>query len=93
MKPPRGIDFEPTSAGDPLALLVAAVETGRLVALLRGEGLTRNTVAELLEPGSAARLRFMLNRRVFTERESNDPDREIRSGEVLVFKARETRRP
>jgi hypothetical protein len=46
-------------------------------------------VAELLKPGSAARLRSILNRQVFTGEESYDADREIRSGEVLVFKARE----
>jgi hypothetical protein len=100
MKPPRRIHLDTTASGDPLASLISAVEAGRLVALLKGEGLTRSTVKELLKPESAERLRSILNRQVFTGRETFNAVPGIRpgglrsgDGKVLVFKAKETYRP
>jgi hypothetical protein len=65
-------------------------DVGRLVALLRGEGLTKSTLQELLRPESVAKLRGILTDRSVPEREDHNPG-PIQPGEgkVLVFKARE----
>lgn len=100
MKPPRRIKDGTAAAEDPLALLISAVHESRLVSLLRGEGLTRSTVQELLRPESAVKLRAILTERVFAEREDRDPDPESQpgrfqpeDGKVLAFKAKERFRP
>lgn len=100
VKPPRRVQVDAAAAEDPLALLISAFKAGTLVALLRGEGLTRSTVQELLRPESAAKLQAILTERVFSGREDRDPDPESQPcrfqpgyGKVLVFKARETVKP
>jgi hypothetical protein len=100
MKPPRRVQVDAAAAEDPLALLISAFKAGRLVALLRGEGLTRSTVQELLRPESAAKLRAILTERVLSGREDRNPDPESQPcrsqpgyGKVLVFNAKETLRP
>ena len=92
MKPP------PTATADgPLALLISAAKTGRLVALLRGEGLSECAVEELLRPESAATLRAVLAERLYASRDDHDPSAESQTarlqsagGKVLAFKARES---
>jgi hypothetical protein len=97
MKPPRRVKVDTAAADDPLAVLISAFKAGRLVALLRGEGLTRSTVQELLRPESAAKLRAILTEPVFSGREDRDPRPENQPrrfqpgyGKVLVFKAKAT---
>jgi hypothetical protein len=71
-----------------------AIEVGRLVALLRGEGLTERTVRELLRPESVAKLRGILTDRSFPEVEDCDPTPvESAKDNVLAFKAREAVKP
>jgi hypothetical protein len=93
MKPPRRVKVGTAASEDPLGSLISAFEAGRLVALLRGEGLTRSTVQELLRPESAAKLRAILTERVFSGREDRDPGPEGQPCKVLVFKAKETSEP
>jgi hypothetical protein len=96
VKPPRTV--AEAAAEDPLAVLISAAKAGRLVALLRGEGLTEHTVRELLMPESAERLRAYLNEGVFSVRDTPNPSPESQptrfrhgGGNVLVFsKPRET---
>jgi hypothetical protein len=69
-------------------------EVARLVALLRGEGLTGSTVKELLKPESAAKLRRILTDRAFPEREERDPGPvQPEESKVLVFKKKEAIKP
>jgi hypothetical protein len=96
MKPPHQIRVVTFRSADPLALLRSAVKAGGLVALLRGEGLTRSTVEELLRPDSAAQLRSMLHMHVFPAEKAINPDPEGPSdrcnpvgGKLLVFKRKE----
>lgn len=100
MKPPRRVKVDAAAAEDPLALLISEFKAGRLVALLRGEGLTRSTVQELLRPESAAKLQAILTERVFSGHEDRNPGSENQPcrfqpgyGKVLVFKAKETFKP
>ena len=96
MKPPRKIRLDTATAEDPLEMLISAIRAGRLVALLRGEGLTRGTVEELFRPESAAKLRAILNERVFSVCEDRNAGpgcrrRQARpgGGKVLAFKGKE----
>jgi len=100
MKPPRTIGIRTVAAGDPLASLLSEFRAGRLVALLRGEGLSKSTVQELLQPESAAKLRAILTERVFSEREDRNPGPDSQPvrcrpehGKVLAFRAKETFKP
>jgi hypothetical protein len=97
MKKPRKVKVDPACAEAPLASLITAAKAGRLVALLRDEGLTGSAIQELLRPESAAKLRAVLNESVFSARdgrtaspESQPARLQPRAGKVLVFKARET---
>ena len=90
MKPPRRVKCDTAAAEEPFTLLNSAVEVGRLVALLRGEGLNKSTILELLRPESAAKLRGILTTRPSSGRESRNPGPvQPEDGKVLVFKARE----
>ena len=60
MKPPRPDDVDPGATAGPLNDLSLAVRSGRLVRLLKGEGLNRSTVEELLRPESLTALRAIL---------------------------------
>ena len=87
MKPPLRIKV-PTSASAELpAMSISEIEVARLVALLRGEGLTGSAVQELLNPESAAKLSRILTDRAFPEREELNPGPvHPEEGKVLVFK-------
>ena len=100
MKPPRRIKVDTAAAEETLTLSDPAIEVGRLIALLRGEGLTKITVQELLRPESAAKLQAILPECAFSGSEDRNPGPEHQpggprpeDGKVLVFKARETFRP
>jgi uncharacterized surface protein with fasciclin (FAS1) repeats len=100
MKPPRPTGSDTTAAESQLVELSTALKAGRLVALLKGEGLTRNTVEELLRPGSAAKLRVILTDHLVTHEVTRGPDPghapgrfPTKGGKVLVFKARVPSRP
>ena len=95
MKPPRTIGVGAAADEGPLASLISAARAGRLVALLRCQGLTGNEVQELLRPESAATLRSVLTETIFSGLEGHAPSTEhhrFRSpravGKVLAFKPR-----
>jgi hypothetical protein len=60
MEPPPVDDIDTGAAAGPLDELSRAVREGRLVRLLKGEGLTKGTVEELLRPESALKLKAIL---------------------------------
>ena len=60
MKPPPGDDIDTSAATGLLDELSLAVRDGRLVRLLKGEGLSKRTVEELLRPESALKLKAIL---------------------------------
>jgi len=100
MKPPRPIGSDTAAAESLLVELSTALKAGRLVDLLRGKGLTRNTIEELLRPESAAKLDVILTDHVFTKDAThgldpgNAPGRHpSKGGKLLVFRAREAPRP
>ena len=93
MKPPRRVNVDTAAAEDLLGSLISEFKAGRLVTLLRGEGLTWSTVQELMRPESAAKLQAILTERVSSRREDRDPGPESQPCKVLVFKAKETFRP
>jgi hypothetical protein len=65
-----------------LSELSLAVRAGRLVTLLKGEGLSKSTVEELLRPESASALKTILTDRLFrrpergTQEDGRDLERE-----------------
>jgi hypothetical protein len=65
MKPPPRDDLDTGAVAGPLDELSRAVRSGRLVPLLKGEGLDRNTVEELLRPESLLALRRILTDHLF----------------------------
>jgi hypothetical protein len=90
MKPPRRIKVETSAAAEPPTLSDSAIEVARLVALLRGEGLTGSTLQELLQPESAAKLKGMLTDYSFPVHEERNSDSvKPANGKLLAFKARE----
>ncbi len=90
MKPPRRVKVETSASAKPRTLPDSAIEVGRLVALLRGEGLSESTLQELLRPESATKLRGMLTDHPFPVLEEQNPG-PVRpeSGKLLAFDARE----
>ncbi len=60
MKPRLVKDLDTSAAAGPLDDLSLAVKEGRLVRLLKGEGLNKGTVEELLRPESALKLKAIL---------------------------------
>ena len=97
MKPPRGDAINTAAATSQLEELSAALEAGKLAELLRGKGLTRSTVDELLRPESAAKLQAILTHHFLPARDACDPSPGhqlgacgCEGGKVLVFNARET---
>jgi hypothetical protein len=94
MKPPLRVKVQTSASAEPPASSVSEIEVARLVALLRGEGLTGSTVQELLKPESAAKLRRILTDRAFPEREERNPGPvQPEEGKVLVFKKKEATKP
>lgn len=69
MKPPRGDDLDTGAVAGRLDELSQAVRAGRLVTLLRGEGLSRSTVEELLRPESLSALKGILTDHLFETKE------------------------
>jgi hypothetical protein len=70
MKPPPRHDLHTCAVAGRLDELSVVVRSGRLVRLLKGEGLSKNTVEELLRPESLLALRGILFDRLFgTEEE------------------------
>jgi hypothetical protein len=69
MKPPPTHDFDIDEVAGRLDELSRVVRSGRLVRLLKGEGLSRNTVEELLRPESLSALRGILIDHLFGTRE------------------------
>lgn len=61
MKPPTRDDIDSRATAGLLEEIDLAVRTGRLVGLLKGRGLNKSTIEELLRPESALRLRAILN--------------------------------
>jgi hypothetical protein len=109
MKPPPRDDIDTNSAAGLLEELSLAVRSGKLVALLKGKGLTRSTIEELLRPESALTLKAILTDQLFPEwdrvaheglrnRGEDDPGRGTadsprRGGKLLVYQKKETFRP
>lgn len=96
MKPPHEIRVVTSRTADPLAPLRSTVKTGGLVALLRGEGLTRSTVEDLLRPESTAQLRSMLHMHLYPGGKSINSESESPSdrcdrigGKLLFFRGKE----
>jgi hypothetical protein len=92
MKPPR-----PTE--NLLVEVSTALAAGRLVELLRGHGLTKRTIDELLSKESAVTLKSMLTQHLGPLAGGHDPDSRQESGSfpsgggrVLAFRARESYR-
>lgn len=96
MRPPRGEDPERANARR-LEEISSALETGRLVELLRGKGLSKDTVRELLMPDSATNLRAILTHSMSSRqrngecRAGGEADRgPSEGGKVLAFKSKES---
>jgi hypothetical protein len=90
MKPPQRVKVEECAAAGPPAFSDAAIEVARLVALLRGVGLTGSTLQELLRPESAAKLKGMLTDCPFPVRAERNPGPVMpEKSKLLAFKARE----
>jgi hypothetical protein len=92
MKPPRRKEGH-VPATRSLLEVSTALAAGRLASLLRGDGLTRETVEELLRPESAAALRSILTDHLGAPRGTKGPAPGRHSppggGKLLAFKARE----
>ena len=71
MQPPHPDDHATGTAAGRLDELSRAVRAGRLVTLLKGDGLNKSTVEELLRPGSLSALKAILNDHLF----SSEPER------------------
>ena len=109
MKQPPGEELDAIAATESLERLAAAVREGRLVGLLKGEGLSRETIAELLRPESRSRLKSILNDHMFPETNHHARgdrcdiravssgngfvDRQCQSGKLLAFRRRRRREP
>jgi len=109
MKPPSRNVIEMRTAAGRLDELSSALRAGRLAGLLKGEGLTRTTIGELLRPESAARLKAILTDHLSPEwdrgagkgRHGSEEDDSghgpadglCQGGKVLVYRAKETFRP
>ena len=88
MRPPRGHDRDTAHA---------SAEPRRLVDLLRGKGLTKDTLRELLMPDAATNLRAILTHSVASTQRSRDgrigseADRvPSEAGKVLAFRSKES---
>ena len=64
MKPPLRSTHDPRPVAGGLDDVSRAVRSGRLVRLLKGEGLSKDTVEELLRPESLLALRGILTDRL-----------------------------
>lgn len=109
MKPPPRDVIDMRAAAGRLDELSAALRAGRLAGLLKGEGLTRATIDELLRPESASRLKAILTDHLSPEwdrgvgkihrsREEHDSghgpaDGPSQGGKVLIYRAKERFRP
>lgn len=97
MKPPPGDAIDTRAAAGLLEDPCSTIRAWRLVQLLKGDGLTRRTIEELLRPESASRLKAVLTDHLFPGAE-NDPghrpaDGSCHGGKVLVFRNKETHGP
>jgi len=100
MKPPREVNDDTAAASEKLEEISSALRTGRLVELLRGKGLNKGTVGELLMPDSAANLRAILTDHVSSRRREraagagHEPGQlRPEGGKVLAYRAKETSKP
>jgi hypothetical protein len=97
MNPPRHISVDSATDEDPLELLTAALQSGRLVEMLRDGGLSRDTVRELMRPERSWRLRSILDDHLSKGGErslSSDPsDRPSHRGPLSPCKVLEFRSP
>jgi hypothetical protein len=109
MKLPPGDDIDTIAIPGLLEELSSALRAGRLAGLLKGKGLTRSTIEELLLPESASRLKAMLtdhlspewgrgtgNGRLTSDEDDSEDgpaDDSCRGGKVLVYPAKRTLRP
>ena len=84
MKPPPSDDVEACDSG-PLGELYSAVRSGDLVGVLRGEGLTRGTIDQLLRPENAPGLRSILTDHLSSAKREPCP-----GGKVLTFRRKKT---
>jgi hypothetical protein len=101
MQPPARDDIDTSVAADLLEEIQLAVRAGRLVGLLKGRGLNRRTIDELLRPESALTLKAILTDHLYPEEdhraraarrnnEEGDPghasaDGPHHGGKVLVY--------
>jgi hypothetical protein len=67
MQPPAKDDVATSGAADLLEEIHLAVRAGRLVGLLKGRGLNRSTIDELLRPESALALKAILTDHLYPE--------------------------
>jgi hypothetical protein len=109
MKPPPRDVIDIRAAAGRLDELSSALRAGRLAGLLKGKGLTRTTIDELLRPESTSRLKAILTDHLSLEwdrgagkgrhnSEEDDSghgpaDGPCQGGKVLVYRAKETFRP
>lgn len=93
------------AATDSFDTLISAFKAGKLVELLKGNGLTRATLEELLRPESAVKLKALLTKQVFAGGDDGDrafpidigeagprhqPGQSQSRGKLLIYKAKET---
>jgi hypothetical protein len=101
MQPPARDEIDTSVTADLLEEIHLAVRAGRLVGILKGKGLNRSTIDELLRPESALTLKAILTDHLYSEEdhraravrrndEEGDPghtsaDGPRRGGKVLVY--------
>ena len=75
MKPPSTDDIDSGANVGPLNEISLAVRTGGLVRLLKGQGLNRSTVDELMRPENLVKLKAILTHHLLPENKPADgPD-------------------
>jgi hypothetical protein len=89
MKPPLRDDASTFVATGLLAKLHLEVRAGNLVGLLKGRGLDRSTIEDLLRPESALSLKSILTDRLYPEADHEPADGRHRGGKVLVFRRKD----
>jgi hypothetical protein len=89
MKPPLRDDIDTSVTSGLLEELQVAVRAGKLVGLLRGRGLDRSTIEDLLRPESALRLKAILTDHLYPEADHGTADCRCQGGKVLVYRRKE----
>lgn len=89
MKPPLRDDINTSATAGLLEEVLLAVRSGRLVGLLKGRGLNRSTIEELLRPESALSLKAILTDHLYPEGDHGSADGLRQSGKVLVYQKKE----